>query len=189
MLSKILSWFWYSSSSESSAPSRPQPLAARKPSEPGMFQKMRDMQLRTPPSEMGLTKTSDDQIVGICMEQSMGNAVMSLRCFMEGTVSLYFSTGAAIIGVGQHEQGREKGLAFVKAASQFHEHFTPDQELALPEGGQTRFILLRFDGTFSAGALTEDLGENRSPLSPLFHLGHEVITAARLIQENRSKEA
>ncbi|MBK8800731.1 MAG: hypothetical protein IPN71_01465 [Fibrobacteres bacterium] len=189
MLSKILAWFWYSSSTESSAPSRLQPLAARKPAEPGMFQKMRDMQLRTPPSEMGLTKTSDDQIVGVCMEQSIGNAVMSLRCFVDGTVSLYFSTGAAIIGVGQHEQGREKGLAFVKASSQFQEHLTLDQKLALPEDGQTRFILVRFDGTFSAGTLTVDLGENRSPLSPLFRLGHEVITVARLLQESRSKDA
>lgn len=189
MLSKILSWFWYSSSSESSAPSRPQPLAARKPSEPGMFQKMRDLQLRTPPSEMGLTKVSDDQIVGVCMEQSIGNAVMSLRCFVDGTVSLYFSTGAAIIGVGQQDQGREKGLAFVKAASQFEGNFEYDQKLVLPEEGQTRFILVRFDGTLSAKAVTEDLGEYRSPLSPLFHLGHEVITVARLIQESRSKES
>ncbi|HNY32939.1 MAG TPA: hypothetical protein PKO15_18820 [Fibrobacteria bacterium] len=190
MLSKIISWFWYNFSSEESAtPVRPQPLAGRKPAGAGMFQKMRDMQLRTPPSEMGLTAQAPDQIVIVCMEQGLDNGAYSLRCFVDGTVSLYFTSGGAIIGVGQQDEGRQKGLAFLQAAEAFRPQFQPDTELALPTAGRTRFILVRFDGTFSVEVATADLESGQSPLSPLFHLGHEVITVARKLHESRTASA
>lgn len=190
MLSKIINWFVYNFSSlESSAPVRPQPLAGRKPAGPGMFQKMRDMQLRTPPREMGLVPSAPDQIVCVCMEQGIGDGAMSLRCFLDGTVSLYFTGGFGIIGVGQNDEGKSKGLALVNAADQFREHFQPDQELALPGGDRTRFILVRFDGTFSVEVATADLESGQGPLSPLFHLGHEVITVARKLHESRTTSA
>jgi hypothetical protein len=49
----------------------------------------------------------------------------------------------------------------------------------MPSVGRVRFFLRTFAGTLTAEADEEDLGEGRHPLSPLFHAGHEVITAVR----------
>lgn len=186
MFSKFFSWFRFSYSTVESTPtSLPKPLPSRKAAGPGMFQKMRDLQLRTPPAEMGLTPASPDQLVGVCMEQLVGAAVMSLRCFLDGTVSVYFSAGGAIIGIGQHDEGREAGRRLLEEAQGLSSQFLPDSELALPGEGQTRFVLVRFDGTYAASEATALLESGNGALAGLYRLGQEVLAVARRLHESR----
>jgi hypothetical protein len=101
----------------------------------------------------------------------------------DGTVSLYFSNGGGIIGAGQHEGPRKACEALLAFAPEFIFSAKPTRAFPLP--GHTRFYFVSFDGVLTVEAKEEDLGNNRLPLSPLFHKAHEVITAARLADESQ----
>ena len=63
------------------------------------------------------------------------------------------------------------------------ENFSSEAQLAdsypLPEKTRVRFYLVTVDGVRTVDVQEEDLGYNRHTLSPLFHMGHELITALR----------
>lgn len=42
------------------------------------------------------------------METGYEEAVFSLRCITEGSISIYFSNGGGMIGIGEHEDAKEK---------------------------------------------------------------------------------
>jgi hypothetical protein len=125
------------------------------------------------------------RILGVVMETGYKEAVVTLVAIADGTVSLYFSNGGGMIGLGGHEGPRAAGLRLISAAGSFLGSLTPAKAHPLPALGMTQFFVLTGDGVLTAGAREEDLGMNRHPLSPLYHAAQEVITQARLTSEKR----
>jgi hypothetical protein len=145
-----------------------------------MSREMREHALRVTPSELNITPTRDlPHVFGVLMETAYPGAVASLVAFVEGSTSLYFSSGGGIIGAGEHESVRAALGPFFRAAEDHRHQFTVTHATPLPEPGRVRFYLRTFEGTLTAEADEEDLGEMRHPLSPLFHAGHAVIAAVR----------
>jgi hypothetical protein len=147
------------------------------------YQGLRLQALNLKPAEIGLTPSSN-RMCGILMETGYPEAVATLVAIADGTVSLYFSNGGGIIGVGQHDGPRKAGIELLSTAEQFLQQAKPTKVFPLPEVGRTRFYFITFEGVFTIEAGEEDLGGNREPLSPLFHKAHEVITQARLAEES-----
>ncbi|HEY3380059.1 MAG TPA: hypothetical protein VGL77_21500 [Armatimonadota bacterium] len=119
------------------------------------------------------------------METGYQNAVVTLVTIADGTVSLYFSNGGGIIGIGQHEGPRKACAELLEFAPQFMDQAKPTTSFPLPPVGYTQFFFLTFDGSLTAESREDDLGNHRSPLSPLFYKAHEVIALARLASEKR----
>jgi hypothetical protein len=117
---------------------------------------------------------------GVVMETGYPEAVVTLVAIADGTVSLYFSNGGGMIGLGAHAGPRNAGLELISKAASFLGSMAPAKSFPLPAKGATQFYVLTREGPFTAGARGEDLGLNRHPLSPLFHAAQEVITQARL---------
>ena len=113
------------------------------------------------------------------METGHKGAVASVVMLADGTTSLYLSSGGGIIGAGQHKPVAAASATFLKAANQNVSLMQSATTFPLPLPQHTRFYLLSTEGTWTAEAKEQDLGNNRLPLSPLFHLGHAVITAIR----------
>ena len=124
-------------------------------------------------------------ILGVVMETGYPEAIVTLVAIADGTVSLYFSNGGGMIGLGGHEGPRTAGLSLIAKAASYLGSMTPAASHPLPAKGMTQFIVLTRSGTLTAGALEADLGNNSHELSPLFHAAHEVITQARLSSEKR----
>jgi hypothetical protein len=149
----------------------------------GAYLDLRQQVLSFDPVKIGLASSSSNPMRGVLMETGYPEAVATLVTLGDGTVSLYFSSGGGIIGVGQHEGPRKAGEAFIAFAPRFISYAKPTRVFPLPTEGHTRFYFLCFDGVLTVEAKEDDLGNNRLPLSPLFHKAHEVITAARLVNE------
>jgi hypothetical protein len=64
--------------------------------------------------------------------------------------------------------------------------YPPTRDFPLPKEGNIRFYFLTFDCILTVEANEDDLGGNRLPLSPLYSKAHEVITRARLVDEQLS---
>src|SRR5438067_13586151 len=102
----------------------------------------------------------------------------------DGRTSLDFSDGGGIIGAGQHPQAANVAKAFLEFSRQFDERLNVVADRPLPRPGMTRFYVIKKGEILTSELKEDDLGNGRLPLSPLFHKGHELITAIRLIEEN-----
>jgi hypothetical protein len=128
-------------------------------------------------------------LLGMLMETGYDTAVATLVAVADGTVSLYFSNGGGMLGLGEHEGPRKAALELLRfaAQAQFISRAKPTANFELPSKGSTTFFFITKTGVLSAAALENDLGNNKLPLSPLFHRAHEVISQARLVNEEMER--
>jgi hypothetical protein len=111
----------------------------------------------------------------------------TLVAVADGSVSLYFSNGGGIIGAGEHQDVRAVAGDFLAASGGYLSAMKPVADYPLPGPGKTRFYIVGKTGVLSGEFEENDLGNNRLPASPLFHKGHDVITAVRMTQEQQKK--
>jgi hypothetical protein len=148
---------------------------------------LRNMVFEASPAQLGL-KPAASEVWAVLMETGYPDAVVTLLVLADGTVSIYFSNGGGIIGLGQHPGPERASKSFLALAQQFVNRAKPTNEHPLPAPSLTRFYLLAGSGKYFAEAKEQDLGEGRHPFAPLFHKGHEVITEIRLVDEKRRAE-
>ncbi len=118
-------------------------------------------------------------VVAVLMETGYPEAVVTLVATSDGGVSLYFSNGGGIIGAGDHAPVRSVAAKFLAAAAAYVPQASLARQFPLPSSGRVRFYLVTSQGTYTAEAAEDDLGYERHPFSPLFHQGHELITAVQ----------
>lgn len=148
---------------------------------------LRRLVLSTSPADLGLTVDADrERVYGVLMETGHDAAVVMIVSLIDGTTSLYVSTGGGTIGAGEQEPVAEATRAFVAMAQVFVGQTEPTTTFDLPDLGRVRFHLLTVGGGRTAEAGEDDLGVGRHALSPLFHAGQDVITEIRLLSEQQS---
>lgn len=149
-----------------------------------MYHELRKMALDTLSVDLDLEgPIADDTVLVVLLEMDFPGAIVTLVTMADGTVSLYTSNGGGMIGFGQREETRAKGLAFVGAVQEALDAFEPMEESPLPGREETRFnIVTDGSGIRTACAPTEDLANDRHELSRLFHKGLEVIAELRTME-------
>jgi hypothetical protein len=148
---------------------------------------LRDMVLHTPPAELGFAATPEHpHVYGVLMEMGYPTATATLACLVDGSTSLYFSSGGGIIGGGEHPQVAALSKQVVGGAEHFLDALEATTEFPLPEPGRVRFQVLTFDGAWTGEAGDEELGAGGARLSPLFFAGHRVIAALRTLQQGQA---
>jgi hypothetical protein len=145
------------------------------------------MVFETSPAQLGL-KPAATEVWGVLMETGYPDAVVTLLVLADGTVSVYFSNGGGIIGLGQHPGPERASKSFLALAQQFVNNAKPTSEHPPPAPSRTRFYLLSGRGNYFSEAREQDLGKGRHLFAPLFHKGHEVIMEIRLVDEKLRAE-
>ena len=120
---------------------------------------------------------------GGLMDMGMGNGAATLVCLRDGTTSLYVSSGGGILGGEGHEAVVHANAAFLDVLTEHAKALRPDPTTALPAPGRVILRALTHNGPLSFEADEDDLGNNRSPLSPAFHAAHAAISELRLIAQ------
>jgi len=142
------------------------------------------------PARVGLSRESGGgEVWGLLMETGYPGLTVTLVAVADGTVSLYFSNGGATLGLGALPGPQRAAEALLQAAPEFLAACRPTTDHPLPGTGNTRFYLLTFDGVFTAEAGEDDLGYNRHPLSPLFHLAYRLLAEVQPISEGLENRA
>lgn len=132
---------------------------------------------------LGSHSDKSDSVYGLLMETGYPEAVVTLVAMADGTVSLYFSNGGGIIGMGEHAEPRQACEQLLSAVPQFLQEFNPSNDYPLPDQGYVTFYILTTTGNLFLTAEETELGNNKHSLSPLFHKAQNLITAIRLAQE------
>ena len=80
---------------------------------------LRNMVLNTKPDSIGLKLKDPSEVWGIVMETGYSKAVSSLVALADGTVSIYFSNGGGIIGLGPHDGPHRAAQSLLASSQQF----------------------------------------------------------------------
>ena len=146
------------------------------------------MLLRSKAAAFGFAATPElPNIWAALMELKVRDAKVSLVTVVDGTTSLYFSTGGGMIGGGEHEKVRTANRALLRAVQRFFEAkaFAP-QAAALPTlKDAVTFNVLTYDGIVAARDAEKRLLQKESPLWPLYYLGQDVITQLRTATQKK----
>jgi hypothetical protein len=146
-----------------------------------VYQGLRQQVLTTLPSKIGVSPSSPEEVWAVMMETGYAEAVVTLVAIADGTVSLYFSNGGGMIGIGEHEGPRKACMEFLSSSQGFLRQAKLTRVFPLPKRGKTLFYFLTPQGVHTTTEFKEeDLGNDKSALSPLFHKAQAVITAKAL---------
>jgi hypothetical protein len=161
------------------------PAPVREPTDTspgGVYTGLRRKALSIRRNQVGIgPSTSTATVWGGLMEIGRPRTTASLFVLVDGTASLYLSSGGGVIGGQAHDTVRAAGARFLETANALAQHLKLTTTYPLPAVEQTLFYLLTDDGILTAGDPDDDLGNGRHPLSSLFHAGHGVLTQLRLV--------
>jgi len=148
-----------------------------------IFTEMREMAFTITPEQINISDLNENDAFAVFMESGYPDTIMSLRCIGDGSISLYFSNGGGMIGIGEHEAARSEGLKLIEMAKEYLEKGKNVETNILPKNGETYFYIRTKLGNYLIQDIEDKLGNNKSECSPLFYQAQNVITQARLIQE------
>jgi len=137
------------------------------------------------PGDIGINrKNHPEDVWGVLMETGFNDGeAYSLIVLADGTTSVYFTTGAGIIGAGDHDHIRKVSYTFLEGANYYKNATKPTTSNPLPGPGQVTFYFLSYTGVLTHTSSEEDLGSGKDELASLFHAGHNVIAEVRKIEE------
>ena len=110
---------------------------------------LRNMVLSTKPDSIGVKLKDTNEVWGVVMETGYPEAVASLVALADGTVSLYFSNGGGIIGLGPRAGPHRAAQSLLAASQQFSIQTQPIKSYPLPRPSFTRFYLLTGNGVLT----------------------------------------
>ncbi len=151
-----------------------------------IFTDMREMAFTEKPTSMDIKKEKPNQIYAVFMETGYEEAVLSLRCFADGNIGIYFSKGGGTTGIGDDKAAEKTGMYLLKEAESYLSRSKLTTDYKLPSRGKTIFYILTFNGVYTYECPEKDLEKNKSEFSPLFFRAQDVITRARILDEKRS---
>lgn len=144
---------------------------------------LRELAFKTKINDLqGVQPIGDYRIFGAIMEMGNTQGFATVACYITGDASIYFSNGGGMLGGINHEIVRDAALKFIQSSLNFITMFKKTYNYPFPKAEQTNFYILSQDGFYTSQASTNDLGNKRSELSPLFFAGQDVITTYRIIK-------
>lgn len=149
----------------------------------GLFHALRSQILNLDPAAVGLAPDVTGRPVwGALLELGYPAGTATLVCLADGTTSLYTDGGFGVIGGGAHESVVAANRAFLATVEESLDEFAPESAAPVPLTHRATLRALCYGSRRSADAPQELLGRGQHPLSPVFHAGHEVISALRRIE-------
>jgi hypothetical protein len=160
-----------------------------RPPENEVFLGLRNRALHVTAAELGLEPDPEAPIHGVIMETGYPEAVATLVCLRDGTVSLYLSTGGGVIGGGGHESVRAACLEMFSITNRYALDFIaackPVSTFALPGTGDVFFYVLANGAVHQAKSREDTLAAQSEPFSALFNNCHAVLSEVRKVEEHR----
>jgi hypothetical protein len=149
-----------------------------------IYTDLRSMALDVDLSRLGLPADEPWSGASVAMmEIGVDRAVASIVAIVDGTVSMYLSSGGGVIGAGEHEAVRSEGKRFRTVMAESRNLLQLTTDFPLPRDGEVRFQARIGDDRFTAVAPESTLRGGRHPLSSLYAAGQDLLTEIRLASE------
>lgn len=144
---------------------------------------LRDRALSVSAADIGIEET--ERVWGVIMDSGLGeDRWFTVVTFLDGTASLYLSTGGGVIGGAFHENVRDSVAKAIEVADEMSDLARLSTPGIPPAGSSVRFYLKKDDQLLATADIAEsDLAERISPMAPLFWAMQDVIAQLRMIAQ------
>lgn len=134
--------------------------------------------------QLHLPDAGDKEVLyGVIMDwYYQSDVTITLVSFITGDTSIYFSTGAMIIGGGQHKNVKSKALEYIENAKSVLSRAQPDSNINNEKGFVT-FYLHTNKNKYVIKDKTENVLTGNSILTPYFNKANELIAEIRQAEE------
>ena len=140
------------------------------------FEGLRNLALHVTPAQLKLAIPDNETLVyGVIMDCNIGEAIITLSAYINGAVSIYFSSGGVKTGGGMDPQVAEVAADFVITAQDYIGRAIQVNTTELPLKSCVRFFFLTNHGLFVAQEQLAYFENGSSTWLPLFEKGNEVI--------------
>jgi hypothetical protein len=151
-----------------------------------IFQAIRNKLLSLNPQAVDIIATPEHpRVWGVLMEFILAGSVVTLAGLVDGTTSLYFSSGGGILGSGNHPKVGMAARELVRKAESALDCFQPVREYPFPDAGFVRFYALTFNGILMAESPDKDVKDPLLGLSELYAAAQDLITEVKLVHEKK----
>lgn len=138
----------------------------------GLRQQILDMKL----SDDLRSMTNGHPVYGAVVDIDRGNAIATLACAVDGTTSLYFSTGGAQMGIGQaDEEVRKATIAFLYSSDQILDKLEVAEDYSLPKDNKHIVYLLTEDKIYKKEYNMGEIGSASKEMKFLNFLYQNVL--------------
>ena len=152
-----------------------------------IYHALRNQLLSLNPQDVEITPTPDlPNAWGCLMEFILLKSVVTLAAIVDGTASLYFSTGGGILGSGNHNAVGDAAREMVSEAEAALAFTEPVSVFPLPSEGHIRFYILTHAGIYTKECPETALSIRKHKLSKLFSAGQNLITQIKLVSEKKA---
>lgn len=149
---------------------------------------LRQKLLTEPMEQLGIEASNgENKVYGVLMEMGFRNDAASLVALLDGTTSLYFSKGGGMIGLGEHLSVRRLAIPFVQQANEVFANLTKVSEFPFPKNKTWTFYVITENGVYAGNAKNTLLMNGKHSLSEYAHLGNDLMTRVRMLQERDGK--
>lgn len=151
------------------------------------YDSLRDAALHVSPEQLGLNLPDDQTVVyGVVFDWEMGIATATTVAYQTGDASLYISSGAGVIGGGQHQKVSTAAKQFVQLAQDSLPQTEKTTSTDLPGTDEVKFYLLTNKGIFAGREQMINFENGSSSWISLFTAGNQVLTTLRETSKNQS---
>lgn len=142
------------------------------------------------PTTLGLDPAGAPVWAGL-VDMATGAGTATLVVVADRTVSLYTSSGGAVLGAGEHASVARLVVPFLARMEECLDWLEPAEELPLPPPGHVRLSALVWGTPPARSAVKREkaLVAGLDPVhSGLYRAAHTVLTEIRLLDEARTQE-
>jgi hypothetical protein len=152
-----------------------------------IFNDMRNLILNLKPEEIKFQSNDDNSVFAVLFECGLNDAAYSMRCTADGSISIFFTTGAGIIGAGEHPDARAEGLKLLQLSNKsiMKTKRTVNNDLPLP--GYVRFYFRTKKGNYYYEEKESNISSEKSKFYALYYQAQLVIAKIREYDEKREK--
>lgn len=108
-----------------------------------MYNGLREKAFLLKPEEIGISLENNRQAYAAIVDIKIKNAIVTLFCSIDGTVSLYYSNGQLRIGLGENEEIRKAGISLLISAGQCLDAMQKTNSYDINPTGMNVFLLTK----------------------------------------------
>jgi len=148
-----------------------------------IYTDLRGAIIKLDPGSVGIQPTPDaPNAWGVVMDWSVDRGVATIISLIDGTTSMYLSSGGGSIGAGGHEKAAVASIGAIRIAEGMIDAFLPVTDAPLPGPDRTALTVLTFGGLRRIEEANTAFAQGTSLYMPLANAMQEVVSAIRLAE-------
>lgn len=149
---------------------------------------MRRLVLGLKPESLGLAPTAElPNVYAAIFDVAMAHGSVTVACVVDGSTSLYTSSGGGIIGAGGHAVAVDANRHLLRSIERVLDAFEPTTDAPVPSAGRSALVACTYGGLRRIEGAEPDVYGEGFPPRAAFVAAQGVITAIREVDAARDR--